>query len=556
MDARGFDDRLDHGVIGRGGVEDQVRHDVVERSARRLPPPAAFQLRIDGEPHRLEHGDGDLGEPASPHLAAFEPAEDRRLRPLDAHRHHHGVRLVGDQPGAVIDLHQPAGDRDAAFREDDQRFAVAHGIDQRARRHRLERIERESAAHLEERLDPPARGDADIDGEDRILGQQRHGDRRVEETHMVERDDGIRPGFVDILKTVHLQPVEQPQQHGDEIAQPARRHGAADGDGDQKRRDADQHEQHRHRDAEFLQDRHHHRRAGHEGGVKHVDRGDRARAIVDAGPGLHGGESRHDEQAAGDRKPDQIDGGANAERRRKHRGRRLRRRRRHGAESGKPEIDGEQPEQHRAGERGAEHDAPMRDTRGQSRTDADGDREHCQISRDGRLVAADQRLDQRWQQRQHDNADQPEPAGHHGAPPQPRVGAQMAEHRRGRGEDIGLTLSCGAPAPVDGMKRLAVQQASAKPITSTAKAATLPASRAASPPTMVPSRIAMKVAPSTSALAAGSSRRGKWSGRMPYLIGPNSEPNTPIAAERHEQDRHRCSAKPMNASRRRTSRRT
>ena len=92
---------------------------------------------------------------------------------------------------------------------------------------------------------------------------------------------------------------------------------------------------------------------------------------------------------------------------------------------------------------------------------------------------------------------------------------------------LALTLSCGAPAPVDGMKRLAVQQASAKPITSTAKAATLPASRAASPPTMVPSKMAMKVAPSTSALAAGSFSRGKWSGRMPYLIGPNSEPNTP-----------------------------
>ena len=44
---------------------------------------------------------------------------------------------------------------------------------------------------------------------------------------------------------------------------------------------------------------------------------------------------------------------------------------------------------------------------------------------------------------------------------------------------------------------------------------------------MVPSRIAMKVAPSTSALPAGSSSRFRWSGRMPYLIGPNSAAITP-----------------------------
>src|ERR1043166_8096821 len=44
---------------------------------------------------------------------------------------------------------------------------------------------------------------------------------------------------------------------------------------------------------------------------------------------------------------------------------------------------------------------------------------------------------------------------------------------------------------------------------------------------MVPSRIAMKVAPSTSALPAGSSCFFRWSGRMPYLIGPNSVAITP-----------------------------
>ena len=47
------------------------------------------------------------------------------------------------------------------------------------------------------------------------------------------------------------------------------------------------------------------------------------------------------------------------------------------------------------------------------------------------------------------------------------------------------------------------------------------------PPTMVPPRMAAKVAASIQALARGSSLRSRWSGRMPYLIGPNSAEMTP-----------------------------
>ena len=50
----------------------------------------------------------------------------------------------------------------------------------------------------------------------------------------------------------------------------------------------------------------------HEGGIEHVDGGDHARAAVGAGPGLHRREQRHDEQAARDRKPGEIDREANA----------------------------------------------------------------------------------------------------------------------------------------------------------------------------------------------------------------------------------------------------
>ena len=87
----------------------------------------------------------------------------------------------------------------------------------------------------------------------------------------------------------------------------------------------------------------------------------------------------------------------------------------------------------------------------------------------------------------------------------------------------------GAPEPTFGMSRLEPQHSSANTSIRPANDAGSPPPFAAMPPTMVPSRIARKVAPSTSALAAGSSDLSSRSGRMPYLIGPNCEPITPKA---------------------------
>ena len=71
------------------------------------------------------------------------------------------------------------------------------------------------------------------------------------------------------------------------------------------------------------------------------------------------------------------------------------------------------------------------------------------------------------------------------------------------------TLRSGAPSPVRGMNRLAPQHSNEKMIMRKAKCAGSPPSLAAMPPTIVPSRMAMKVAPSTSALPAGSSERAR-----------------------------------------------
>ena len=56
----------------------------------------------------------------------------------------------------------------------------------------------------------------------------------------------------------------------------------------------------------------------HEGGVEHIDAGDDAGALVGAGPGLHRRKRRHDVQAAGDRKPGEIDRHAQPEAGGKH----------------------------------------------------------------------------------------------------------------------------------------------------------------------------------------------------------------------------------------------
>ena len=84
-------------------------------------------------------------------------------------------------------------------------------------------------------------------------------------------------------------------------------------------------------------------------------------------------------------------------------------------------------------------------------------------------------------------------------------------------------------------------------MTATTNSAPL-ASATATPPAMVPMRIARKVAPSTSALPAESSAVASFSGSRPYLSGPNSAemtPNRPSATNRIGTD---CQKNPIAAS--------
>src|SRR5882757_6741902 len=67
------------------------------------------------------------------------------------------------------------------------------------------------------------------------------------------------------------------------------------------------------------------------------------------------------------------------------------------------------------------------------------------------------------------------------------------------------------------------------------------------PPAMVPIRIAMKVAPSTSALPVASSDTWSWSGRMAYFTGPNSAATVPNSASATNKSGIECMKKPAAA---------
>ncbi len=123
-------------------------------------------------------------------------------------------------------------------------------------------------------------------------------------------------------------------------------------------------------------------------------------------------------------------------------------------------------------------------------------------------------LDHRRQQRQHDDADQPEPARHQRAPPQPLIGAQMLDQRPGRGRDVLVDDQIGrglAGLRNEQCRDPAQQREGSSPARRSRPGVRRPL--AAMPATMVPSRMAMKVAPSTSALPAGNSRRCQMIGQ-------------------------------------------
>ena len=315
-------------------------------------------------------------------------------------------------------------------------------MDQRARRHRLGRIERHGAGEFEKRLGPPALRNPAVDGEYRVGLEERQRERGVEKAHVIERDDRVRSALGDILDPGDLEPEQRAEHHGEKVAQQVGRQRVGHQDHGGEIGDADRQEQDRDRHAEGLQLRDQKRPGHDEGGVEHVDGGDHAGPPVCASPGLDGGENRHDEQAAPDREAGKVDGDAQPARRGEDLGNAGRCGLRQAV--GRPsEIEREKSEQKRADQRRKEDDASMREPGGEAGPDGDRDREHGEEDDHHVLVGAEHRLDEHRHQRQRDRADQPEPARRHGAPAQPRVMPELLEEAGGRACDIGIDPQVG-----------------------------------------------------------------------------------------------------------------
>ena len=420
-------------------AEHQVRHDLVKRGARGLPPPAALELRIE------------LSLTGS-RMVTVIFGNSRRRTCVRLSR----LKIVASGPsmctgttiasdlsaiiaGAVVDFHQAAGDGDAAFRKDDQHVAVAHRVDDGAQRKRLERIERHGAHEFEERLDPPVLRHRDVDGEDRPLGQQRHRQRRIEEAHMVERDDGVVAGLGDVLVALDFELVEGAEHDREEIVHPARRHGAADRDGDHEIGDADEREQRRHAEAELLQQRRNSAPTTMKAALSTLTaattrarRSAPAQACTAAKVGTTNRPPR-------DRKPGEIDRDVNAVRRGKEVARCP------ACVAAGTSADAVQP---RSSENRPSSTAPISVGRSTMRPAAShAARPEPTATATEKMVrktvidlvgAVDVDVHQRQQQRQHQRADQPEPAHHQRAPPQPRVGAQILDQVPGRRQDVAI----------------------------------------------------------------------------------------------------------------------
>src|ERR1700733_238793 len=113
---------------------------------------------------------------------------------------------------------------------------------------------------------------------------------------------------------------------------------------------------------------------------------------------------------------------------------------------------------------------------------------------------------------------------------------------------LGLIARPGAAWPVLGINRLQSQLASAVTIIIQAKWTGLLLPLAAMPATMVPNKMARKVPASISALPDGSWRRSSRSGRMPYLIGPNSDASIPNRNTARNSNASEWKAKPATAT--------
>ena len=300
------DECFEHGLIEIGGANGALDHEILHGRTSGLTARLALQSLVNGQLDRREDGDCRLGKQNFLGLGARQIAERRTFGTFDAHRNNHGVGLVGDHGGAVIDLHQATGCGEPPFREDDQRFAVFHRLDQLARAERFGRIDGVGVHEFEERLHPPVAGHAGVDGKGRVRRHDGVQHRGIEQADVVGGDDGARTRLRQVFRALQFEIIErleqehadifdaflapgaQHQNHGDEVAET-------------------KHEKQRAKAGALrLKHRHAERRRRHEGGLQHVARCNHARFAFYGRPGLDRRKRRHDVETAGDRQTKKV----------------------------------------------------------------------------------------------------------------------------------------------------------------------------------------------------------------------------------------------------------
>ncbi len=342
--------------------------------------------------------------------------------PVDLHRHDERAGFFCDQARAVVDFHQAAGDGQPPFGKDHERFAGLDRVDQRARAQRLRGIERNGAGEPQEGFHPPALRNADVDREDRVFRQDGQDGRRVEEAHVIERDDRIGPRLVEIFESLHVEPVKGAEKDREDVEKGPRDDGAANPDCGQEGERPQAEEKLGQGGALALQKGDAHAAERHEGRVMHIDGSDRPRALFDAALSLDGRESRHDHQPSGEREHGEVDRRPQRARLREIvRDAEVRARLACRAQPFRhAEIGSGEADEHGADRGRQKHDAALEQKGGEARAHGDGDGEDGQMQRDDAFRAMQRIGDERGHQRHGDGAEEPE---------ETRDGRQFAQHR-------------------------------------------------------------------------------------------------------------------------------
>ena len=260
---------------------------------------------------------------------------------------------------------------------------------------------------------------------------------------MIDSNHAAVASLLQILKPLHLQPEQNAKRHLQAVSceicgQRLEQQKACD-----KIERAQQHQQRGLAHADNLQQSGRQRSADHENSGDDVDGGDHARAPVLASPRLNGGEHRHHEQTARDRKPHHVKCDAKASAMcekvpQANAGAGLRQ-----GPGRQTQINQEDRHEKGRERRRQQEDATVGDDGRQQRANGDANRKQRRDGGFDLYAASDLVFHDDGYQRQRHGAGQPEPAHRKACDPGAPVLHQLAHHAIGGGDDIALYLEAG-----------------------------------------------------------------------------------------------------------------